>query len=82
MDNERAIWVELILQGQRDLESMATQEEKPSEVLIQAAKREMALAAGNLGITLGEFASIWKSDMTSEQLDGAVQKLKTAKKSK
>lgn len=82
MDNENAIWFELLLVGQRDLESMEKQEEKPSEALVQAAKREMALAANNLGITLGEFASIWKSDMTAQQPDQALQKLKAGKKAK
>ena len=82
MDNENAIWFELLLVGQRDLESMEKQEEKPSEALMQSTKREMALAAGNLGITLEQFASIWNSDLTAQQLDEAIQKLKAGKKAK
>ncbi len=82
MDDEQRKWVELILQGQRDLDDMAKQEEKPSEALIHAAKREIELAAGNIGITLGEFASIWKPDLTARQFEEAVKKLKTRRKSK
>jgi len=82
MDNESIKWVELLRQGQLDLESMANQEEKPSEALIKAAKREMELAAAHLGITLKDFASIWKSDMTAAQLDEAIRKWKAGKKSK
>ncbi len=82
MDDEHRKWVELILQGQRDLDDMAKQEEKPSEALIQAAKREIELAAGNIGITLKEFATIWKPDITAKQFEEAVKKLKTGRKLK
>ena len=81
MDGDLRIWVELILQGQRDQEKMAEakEEEKPSEALIQATEREMGLAASHLGITLEQFASIWKSDMTADQFEKALKKLKSGK---
>lgn len=87
MNDDSRIWVELILQGQRDLEEMAKQEkeekqEKPSQAMIEANKREMELAATNIGITLKQFASVWKPDMTAQQLEEAIKNLKTKRGSK
>jgi len=79
MDNEQRKWIDLIIQGQRDLDEMAKQKEKPSEALLEATKREMALAAEKLGITLKEFASIWKPDITVEQFEQAAKNLKRGK---
>ena len=79
MDNEQRKWIELIIQGQRDLDDMTKQKKKPSDALLDAAKREMDLAAEKLGITLKEFASIWKTDLTVEQFEKAANKLKAAK---